>query len=66
MIPPTHHFNDLGLQAQNMSKNCTNQRTAMILQYVAVGSMIVMTGAMAAQILKELFASTSHEHGRSR
>jgi len=66
MIPPTHNFNDLGIQAQNMSKNCTNQRTAMILQYCAVGSMIVMTGAMAAQILKDLFGSSSRDHGRSR
>ena len=68
MIPPTHNFNDLGLQAQNMSKNCNNQRTAMILQYVAVGCMVAMTGALAAKMLKEVFGSSSHEHshGRSR
>jgi hypothetical protein len=68
IIPPTHQFNDLGIQAQNMSKNCTNQRTAMIFQYVALGCMIAMTGVMAAQVLKEVFGSTNHDHsqGRSR
>lgn len=51
-----------------MSKNCHNERMAMILQYVAIGSMIIMAGAAARQVLKDAFGSSDHErgHGRSR
>ena len=35
-----------------MSKKCGNERLAMILQYVALGSMIVMTGVAASQSLE--------------
>ncbi len=67
-VPPTYHLNDLGPQAQAMSKNCNNERVAMILQYVALGSMIVMTGLAASQILKDAFGTSDHRHrdGRSR
>ena len=67
-IPPAFHLQDLGTQAQQMSKNCGNSRTAMILQYVALGSMIIMTGVAASQVLREAFGSTDHDrdHGRSR
>ncbi len=49
-----------------MSKNCHNDRMAMILQYVAVGSMIVMTGIAASQILRDVFGSPDHDRGRGR
>jgi hypothetical protein len=51
-----------------MSRNCNNERVAMILQYVALGSMIVMTGLAASQILKDAFGTSDHRHrdGRSR
>ena len=67
-MPPTYTLNDLGNQAQFMSKNCNNERIAMILQYVAVGSMIVMTGLAASQILRDAFgpSGSSRDHGRSR
>ena len=65
-IPPTYHLNDLGPQAQMMSRNCGNERLALILQYVALGSMIVMTGVAASQVLKDLFGPTDQGHGRSR
>jgi hypothetical protein len=67
-VPPTYHLNDLGPQAQMMSKNCNNERVAMILQYVALGSMIVMTGLAASQILKDAFGTPDkpHRKGRSR
>jgi len=65
-VPPTYNLQDLGSQAQSMSRNCGNDRMAMILQYVAVGSMIIMTGFAAAQMLKEAFGSPRHDHGRSR
>jgi len=63
--PPTYHLHDLGPQAQTMAKHCTNERLAMTLQMVAVGSMIVMAGAAAAHLLKSTFGRTEH-HGRSR
>jgi hypothetical protein len=65
-IPPTYQLHDLGPQAQMMAKNCNNDRLAMILQYVALGSMIVMTSVAASRLLKEVFGSGNHEHGRSR
>ena len=49
-----------------MSKNCNNERMAMILQYVALGSMIIMAGAAASQVLREAFGPTDHPRGRSR
>jgi hypothetical protein len=65
-IPPTFHLHDLGSQAHMMSKNCNNERMAMILQYVALGSMIVMTGIAASQVLKDAFGSPDRDRGRSR
>ncbi len=62
--PPTYYLHDLGPQAQTMAKNCTNERMAMILQYVAIGSMIIMAGAAAAHIMKDLL-HTEHR-GRSK
>jgi hypothetical protein len=65
-LPPTYNLRDLGPQAQMMSKNCGNERLAMILQYVAIGSMIIMAGAAARQVLKDAFGTTDHERGRSK
>lgn len=49
-----------------MSKNCNNERMAMILQYVAVGSMIAMTGIAASQVLRDAFGSPNRDRGRGR
>lgn len=65
-MPPTHYLNDLGPQAQMMSKNCNNERMAMILQYVAIGSMIIMAGAAASQVLRDAFGSPDRDRGRGR
>jgi hypothetical protein len=65
-MPPTHYLHDLGPQAQMMSKNCNNQRMAMILQSVAIGSMIIMAGVAASQLLRDAFGSRDHDRGRSR
>jgi len=65
-MPPIYHLQDLGNQAQSMSRNCNNERMAMIMQSVAVGSMIMMTGFMATQLLREVFAPTGNHRGRSR
>lgn len=62
--PPTYHFNDLGNQAQTMSRNCNNERVAMILQYVALGSMIIMTGIAATQVLRDVFGDGPRDRRR--
>jgi hypothetical protein len=51
-----------------MSKNCGNERMAMVMQYVALGCMIVMAGVAAQQVLRDAFGPTDHHrgHGRSR
>ena len=64
--PPIFHLKDLGPQAQMMSKNCNNERTAMLLQYVALGCMIVMTGVAASQALRDAFGGSDRGRGRDR
>ncbi len=49
-----------------MSKNCNNERLAMILQYVAIGSMIIMAGVAASQVLRDAFGPTGSDRGRGR
>ena len=64
-VPPTYYLCDLGPQAQRMAKDCKNERMAMTMQYVALGSMIIMSGAAAIHLMKEMFGYTEH-HGRSK
>ncbi len=64
-VPPIYNLRDLGPQAQLMAKNCNNERLAMTLQYVAIGSMIIMAAATAAQLFKDLSGNTER-HGRSK
>lgn len=40
-----------------MSKNCYNERLAIKLQFVAIGSMIIMAGAAGSQVLRDAFGS---------
>ena len=47
-----------------MSRSCKDERLAMILNNVALGSMILMTGFAAAQVLKDVFGQ--HDRDRSR
>jgi len=47
-LPPLYHLQDLGTQARQMSRNCQSPRVAMVLEYVSLGSMIVMTGVVAS------------------
>jgi hypothetical protein len=65
-LPPKYNLQDLGPQAQMMSRNCNNERMAMLLQYVALGSMIVMAGVAARQLLKDTFGTPDHERGQDR
>jgi hypothetical protein len=39
---------------------------AMILQYVALGSLVVMTGIAAAQMLRDTFGTPARDHGQLR
>jgi hypothetical protein len=65
-IPPTYNLHELGPQAQMLSRNCNNERLAMILQYVAVGSMIVMAGVALSHAAREALRSRDSGQGRSR
>jgi len=65
-MSPTYHLQDLGTQAQSMSRNCGNERMAMIMQYVAIGSMIIMAGVAASQVLRDAFGPTDHPRGSGR
>ena len=65
-MPQTYHLQDLGSQAQSMSRNCGNERMAMIMQYVAIGSMIIMAGVAASQVLRDAFGPTGDSRGRGR
>ncbi len=65
--PPTYHLRELGQEAQMMSRNCRNERMAMVTQYVALGCMIIMAGIAAGQVLKEAFGpSETKGRGRAR
>ena len=64
MTVPIYNLRDLGPQAQRMAKDCNNERLAMTLHYVAIGSMIITAGAAAARLVKDLFWQTER-HGRS-
>jgi hypothetical protein len=63
-VPPTYDLRELGPQAQRMAKDCKNERLALNMQYVALGSMIIMEGAAATHLLKEMFSHTEH-HGHT-
>jgi hypothetical protein len=54
-----YHLGDFGPQAQQMAKHCNNERLAMPLQCVAIGSMIVMATPMAAPLVKSCCAKTN-------
>ena len=67
-LPPIHNPHNLGTQAQqaqDMANRCKNERLAITLQCVAIGSMIVMAAASAAHVIKDLFRS-NERHGRSK
>ncbi len=66
MLPPKYNLEDLGSQAQMMSRNCGNERLAMVMQYVALGSLIVMTGVAARQLLKDTFGTPGRERDDGR
>ena len=64
--PPTFYLRGLSPEARAMARNCKNERLAMTLQYVAIGSMIIMAGVAASQVLKDAFGSSGNDRGRSK
>jgi hypothetical protein len=58
MTVPIYNFQEIGVHAQGMARDCKNERLAMILHSVAIGSMIIMAGAAATHLLKDLFGHT--------
>lgn len=52
--PPTFMLHALRALTRTMSKNCQDDRMAMILKNVALGSLILTTGFAANRVLKEL------------
>jgi len=65
-VPPTFNLHELGTQAQMMSRNSGNERMALVMQSVAVGSMIIMAGVAASQVLRDAFGSRGHDSDRGR
>ena len=65
-VPPTYNLHELGPRAQMLSRNCNNERLALVMQYVAVGSMIVMAGVALSHAWKDAFGSHDRGQGRSR
>ena len=51
----------LGPQAQQMARNCNNEKMAMVFQYVAIGSMIIMGLAGVAHLVKDIGGSWHRE-----
>ncbi|HUE15509.1 MAG TPA: hypothetical protein VMR25_15190 [Planctomycetaceae bacterium] len=49
-----------------MSRNCKYERLAMVLQYVAIGSTIIVAGGAASPVLKDAFGSSGNDRGRSK
>jgi hypothetical protein len=55
--PPLH---TLGMHANHMSRSCGNERMQAILQWVGVGSVIMMGAAAAIHVYRDL-TKPSHE-----
>ncbi len=49
--PPLH---TLGIHANQMSRSCSNERMQMILQWVGVGSVILMGAAAGVHLYKDI------------
>jgi hypothetical protein len=65
MTIPVYNLGDLGPQAQQMANHCKNERFAMTLQCLAIGSAIVTATATAAHHIKDLLRNNDR-HGRSK
>ncbi len=61
--PPLH---GLVFQANNLSRTCNNERMKDILQWVGVGSVILMGAAAGVHLVKDLFKGSSEPYSRRR
>jgi len=64
MSSPQDKFHDLRPDP-NMLKSVKDERLVMTLQFIAVGSMLVLALAKASHVIRDLFRHTEH-HGRSK
>lgn len=62
--PPTYLFHVLSSQTKQLARDCKDERLALLLKQVALGSLILMTGFAAKQVLKEVSERQSHHHSR--
>lgn len=46
-------------QAQQMAKNCHDERLALTMQYVAIGSMAIMALAAGVHLVKDMMGNSS-------
>jgi hypothetical protein len=61
--PPLH---TLGIHANQMSRNCGNERMQTIMQWVGVGSVIMMGVAASVGLLKDIIKTAKPEHRELR
>src|SRR5947209_15705101 len=59
-MTPTTNPVHVANMANAMSQTCKNEKLAMTLQYVAIGSMVVMGLAAATHMLKDMFGHRQH------
>lgn len=64
MMPPYCDISDLPNQAQMFARNCNNEKLAMTMQYVALGSMVCIAGVGVAHMIQDLFREHYHEPTR--
>jgi hypothetical protein len=64
MMPPYIPLSSLPNQAQAFARQCPNEKLAMTMQYLAVGSMILLGVGAAAHMARDIFRDRHHEHGR--
>ena len=65
-MPSNFLFRFLGFQGRSMSRNCKDERMAMLLKNVAIGSLIIVTGITANQVLDELFGRPDDSRNQAR
>ncbi len=58
--PSPQNLREFGERAQELAERCKNERLAMTMQYVALGSMILMGLASAVHVFKDLVRVNEH------
>jgi hypothetical protein len=63
MTPHIHSPFNVAEKAERMARDCKNEKLAMTLQYVAIGSMVLMGLAGAAHLIKDVMGGWHKEPG---